>query len=76
MSSISPSLANSRLMPAGDALDGAVLMRLRAENGSSSAMATSASRRSLIDAERDAIMRFIKTVRAFCLAEPTARRSV
>ena len=76
MSSISPSLANSRLMPAGDALDGAVLMRLRAENGSSSATATSASRRSRMGRDKHAIMRFIRTVRAFCLAEPMARRSV
>ncbi len=44
-SSISSSLASSRLMPAGDALDDVVLMWLSAENGLSSETATSASTR-------------------------------
>ena len=64
------------LMLAGDALDEVALMRLRAENGSSSATVTSTLRRSHMVRERHAIMRSIKTVRAICLAEPMTRRSV
>ena len=57
------------------ALGEVVLMRLSAENDSSSETATSTSRSSRIDSERQAITRSINPARAFCLAGLTTRRN-